>query len=75
VQAFGGMCCSNETRAPVANPSNSAQLEGTIYYSPNLLKGPCSSVRMRRGTERYTDTHRRPWPIYAFGLGHVSREM
>jgi len=27
-------CYSNETRAPIANPSNSAQLEGTPYHSP-----------------------------------------
>jgi len=31
------LCChSNETRAPIANPPNSAQLEGTPYHSSNL---------------------------------------
>jgi len=30
------VCChSNETHAPIANPSNSAQLEGTPYHSPS----------------------------------------
>ena len=44
-----GLCChSNETRAPIANPPNNAQLEGTPYHSPKLHPGPCSSVRMRR---------------------------
>jgi len=39
------LCChGNETRAPIANPPNSAQLEGTQYHSPNLHPGLCSSV-------------------------------
>ena len=38
--------------------SNSAQLEGTLYHSPKLHPGLCSSVEMRRGTDR------RAWPIY-----------
>ena len=33
------LCChSNETRAPIANPSNSAQLEGT-HTIPQLTSG------------------------------------
>jgi len=41
------LCChSNETRAPIANPPNSAQLEGTTYHSPKLHPGPCSSTGM-----------------------------
>ena len=57
------LCCHcNETRAPIANPPNSAQLEGTRYHSPKLHPGPYSSVGMRRGPDR--QTHRRPWPIY-----------
>ena len=65
------LCChSNETRAPIANPPNSAQLEGTPYHSPKLHPGPCSSMGMRRGTDTLTDrqtdtySHRRLWPIY-----------
>jgi len=48
----------NETRAPIANPPSSAQLQGTQYHSPNLHPGPCSSAGMRRGTDRqtYADT-------------------
>jgi len=50
---------SNETRAPTANPPNSAQLWGTPYHSPKLhshTTGPCRSVGMWWGTEdRQTD--------------------
>jgi len=48
-------CChSNETRAPIANPPDSAQLEGTAYHFPKLH--PVRAVGMRRGTDRHTDT-------------------
>ena len=53
---------SNENRARIANPPNTAQLEGTPYHSPKLHPGPCSSVGMQRGTDRQADTW--PWPIY-----------
>jgi len=33
------LCChSNETRAPIANLPNSAQLEGTRYHSPSYIR-------------------------------------
>jgi len=36
------LCChSNETRALIANPPNSAQLEDTPYHSSKLRPGPC----------------------------------
>ena len=67
------LCChSNETRASIANPSNSAQLGGGTRYTipPSYIRvRPCSSTGMRRGTDTHTDrptdtqTHRRPWPI------------
>jgi len=45
--SHSALCChSNET------------LEGTPYHSPKLHPGPCSSVGMRRGTDR------QPWPVY-----------
>jgi len=55
------LCCySDETRTPIANLPNSAQIDGTPYHSPKLHPklhpGPCSSVRMRRGTDRHTHT-------------------
>jgi len=50
-------CHSNETCAAIANPPNSTQLEDTACYSPKLHPGPCSSVGMRRGTDRHTGTH------------------
>jgi len=55
VQAFADIsrlalwCYSNET-APIANPPNSAQLEGIPYHSPMLHLCPWSSVGMCRGT-------------------------
>ena len=52
------VCChSNETRAPIANPPNSAQLEGTPLLPSKLHPGPCSSVGMWRETDRETDRH------------------
>jgi len=58
--AFRLCCYSSETHTPIANPPNSAQLWGTPYHYPNFPKlhpGPCSSVGIRRGTDRQTDTH------------------
>jgi len=55
------LCChSNETRAPTANPPNTAQPWGTPYHTPKLHPGPCSSVGMRPQTDTQTDrqTHR-----------------
>ena len=50
------LCChSNETRALIANPRNSAQLEDTPYHSSKLHRGLCSSVGMQRGTDRQTN--------------------
>jgi len=62
---------SSETRAPIANSPNSAQLEGTSYHSPKLHPGPCSSVGMQRGTDRQTDSRGH----YTFRVGCVSREI
>ena len=58
--SHSALCCNiNETHAPIANPSNSAQLGGTPYHSPKLHPGPCSSVGMRQGTGRQTDRQTR----------------
>jgi len=52
-------CChSNATRAPIANPSNSAQLGGIPYHSPKLHPGPCNSVGMRQWTDTQTQIDR-----------------
>jgi len=57
------LCChSNETRAPIANLPNSAQLGGIPFHSPELHPGPCNGVGMRPRTDR--QTHRRAWPQY-----------
>jgi len=69
LQAYIRVCFhSSETSAPIANPPNSAQLKGTPYHSPKLHQFPCSSVGMRRGTDRqtHTETHGRPWQVYIF---------
>ena len=66
--AFALCFHSNETRVPVANSRNSAQLGGTPYYSPSYTR-----VRAvvwacgRRQTDR--QTQRRAWPI------HISRRL
>jgi len=54
-------CHSNESCALMANPPNSAQLEGTPYHSPKLHLGPCSSVGMWLRTDRQTHAYCR-WP-------------
>ena len=54
VRAMLSTCHSNKTSAPIANPSNSAQLGGTPDRSPKLHPGPCSGVEMRRGTDTQT---------------------
>jgi len=49
------LCChSNAPRTPTANPSNSAQLGGSLYHAPKLHPGPCSSVGVRPRTDRQT---------------------
>ena len=54
------LCChSNETRAPIANSPNSAQLGGIPYHCPKLHPGPCSSVGMRQRTDRQIDRQTR----------------
>ena len=61
-------CHSSETRAPIANPPNSAQLEGIPTISQSYTR---VSVGMGRGTDRHTDGRNQ----YAFRLGYASREM
>ena len=63
------LCChSNATRAPIANLPNSAQLGGSLYHSPKLHPGSCSSVGVRpwtdRQTHRQTDTQTRVTTIH-----------
>ena len=70
------LCChSNETRAPIANLPNSAQLESIAYHSSKSHLGACSSVGMRRGTGRHTDRHTDGRDQYTFRIGYASREM
>ena len=57
VLGFALCCHSNATRAPIANPPNSAQLGGSLYHAPKLHPCPCSSVGVWQRTDR--QTHRR----------------
>jgi len=54
--AFALCCHSNETSPPIANPPKNEQLGSIPYHSHKLHPGPCSSVGMRRRTDRQTDT-------------------
>jgi len=54
----------NETRAPIANPPNSAQLEGTPYHSPSYIRvravvWACGERQAHRQTDRQTHTQTR----------------
>jgi len=63
-------CHSNATCAPFANPSNGAQLGGSLYHAPELHPGSCSSVGVWPQTDRHR--HRRTWPRY---IVYDSRKM
>ena len=65
-------CRSNETRAPIANPPNSAQLEGTATIPPTYIR--VRAVVWECG-ERQTDRHTEGRDHYTFRLGYASREM
>jgi len=40
IVTFALCCYSNATRAPIANPPNTAQLGDIPYHSPKLDRGP-----------------------------------
>ena len=66
-------CChSNATRAPIANPPNSAQLAGTPTIPPNYIW--VSAVVWECG-EGQTDAQTAVTDQYTFRLGCASREM
>jgi len=65
--AFGLCCHSNETRAPIANPPNSAQLEGTPTIPPSYIRVRAVVWECGEGqtdTQINTQTHRCAWSIY-----------
>ena len=67
------LCChSNETRAPIANPPNSAQLESILQHSPKLHPGLCRSIGMRRGRDTQTDRHTGGRDHYTFRVVYES---
>jgi len=64
-------CHSNETRATIANPANSAQLGGTPTIPQVTSAGQCSSAGMRRATDRHADSREH----YIFRVVYDSRQM
>jgi len=70
------LCChSNATRAPIANPSNNAQLGGSLYHVPKLHPGPCSNVGMWPRTDTQTDRHTDTHDHNTFCVVYDSRKM
>jgi len=69
--AFVLCCHSNETRAPITNLPNGAQLGGTPTIAPSYIR-VCAVVwacgNGQTDTQRHTQaeiqTHRHAWPIY-----------
>jgi len=53
------LCChSNATRAPIANPPNSAQLGDSLYHAPSYIRVRAVVWAYGRGqTDRQTDRH------------------
>jgi len=66
---------SNATRAPIANPPNSAQLGGTRTIPPCYIRVRALSVGMQPWTDRQTDTHTDVRDHYIFCIVYNSREM
>jgi len=66
---------SNATRAPIANPPNSAQLRDIPYHSSKLHPIPCNNAGMRPRTDTYTQTHRRAWPQYISRRLRITRNV
>jgi len=62
---------ANATRAPIANPPNSAQLGGVPYHSAKLYPGPCNSAETRPRADRHTDAR----DHNTFRVVYDSREM
>jgi len=74
-------CCSNETRAPIANPPNSAQVGSTPTIPPSYIRvlavvwvcgeGQKTHTQTHRQTHTHTDGHEH----YTFLVVYDSREM
>ena len=67
------LCChSNETRAPIVNPPDNAQLEGTPTIPLTCIR-VCAVVWEYGETERHTDRHTNTdcRGQYTFRLGYA----
>jgi len=74
----------NATRAPIANPPNSAQLRGIPYHSPSYIRVRAIVYTCGRGqththththTHTYTDGHTDARDHNTFRVVYDSREM
>ena len=66
-------CCSNETRAPIANPPNNAKLECTPDHSTIPLTYIWVHAVVWERSEGQTDRHTDGHDQYTFCLGYASR--
>jgi len=74
--SHSALCChSNETRAPVAHPPNSAQLGAPRTIPAKLHPCLCSTVGMRQGTDTQTYAHTDGHDHYTFCIVYDSRKM
>jgi len=65
------LCChSNETSAPIADPPNSAQLQGTPYHLPKLIRVHAVVWECSEG-QTHTDVRDQ----YTFRLGYALHEV
>jgi len=65
-------CCSSETRAPIENPPNRHQLDGTPTIPPSYIRVHAVVWECGEGqTDRHTDGRGQ----YTFHLGYASREV
>jgi len=75
------LCChSNETRAPIANPPNSAQLDGTptipaSYIRIRAVVWACGHGQTHTHTDRQADTQTPVTIIHFASSIYAQREM
>jgi len=72
---FFNISSSNASRAPIANPPDSAQLGGIPYHSAKLHPVPCNSLGMRPRTDTQPDRHTDARDHNTFLVVFDSREM
>jgi len=71
------LCChSKEACSPIANPPDSAQLEGTPTIPPRYIRVRAEVLECGEGqTDRHTERHTDGRDRYTFRLGYVLCEL